>query len=107
VAGVGLVQVPDTAPVERKRAMQMAMPYVRPTELKATSPAPQAPAVRPDQTPVSGPVRVVEERVARPSPPSIAIPAAPPARLPTGLTTVEETELDIPAFLRHPPRTLE
>src|SRR4051794_4247148 len=105
VVGVGLVQVPENAPFERKRATQIAMPYVRSNaDLKAVP----VPSPRPDQTPVSGPVRLADERVQRPSQPAIPSMAAPQsARLPNGLSNVEETELDIPAFLRHPPRTLE
>ena len=36
------------------------------------------------------------------------LPAVQPSRLPTsGLSGAEETELDIPAFLRHPLRSVE
>jgi len=105
-----VVPDPHAAPVERKRATQIAMPYVasRPTqsvEMKTHAAIREQPQHRPDQTPVTAPMRT-EERPTRPS--QASLPAVQPTRLPqSGLSGAEETELDIPAFLRHPPRTIE
>jgi cell division protein FtsZ len=99
---------PHAQPVERKRATQIAMPYgvtvSKPVELKTQNAMREQP-LRPDQTPVTQPLRA-DERPTRPS--QSSLPAVQPTRLPTTpLTGAEETELDIPAFLRHPPRTIE
>jgi hypothetical protein len=85
-------------PIERKRATQIAMPYVAPTR-PVTLPPPVQP-VRPDPTPVTAPMRSEPVRPAAPAP-------AAPARMPLATAPLgsEETELDIPAFLRHPPRS--
>jgi cell division protein FtsZ len=105
-ASMGLVQVPDNAPLERRRATQMAMPYVAPrspVEMKREAP-------RADATP-SGSVRVDATAVQRPAQPGMpAVPASrmpPPVPAAAGGLTGAEDELDIPAFLRHPLRTLE
>jgi cell division protein FtsZ len=98
-------------PPERKRATQIAMPYAaRPApiavpsvELKTQAAMRDAPALRPDQTPVTQPVRA--ERT--PSSPSLPVVTSPRPITQSVLTGAEETELDIPAFLRHPPRNVE
>jgi cell division protein FtsZ len=91
--------VPIITP-ERKRAMQITMPYAArpliPPAQPQPQPQPQAPMPRADQTPVSAPIQSMPRTEApRPSAPN---------RVPS-LTGAEETELDIPAFLRHPPRS--
>jgi cell division protein FtsZ len=108
-----------TREVERKRATQIAMPYLRPPSLP---PPPQhhmhAPAhaqphavvektqaalreqpIRPDQTPITQ----RNEAAARATPQSL--PAVQGSRLQAALSGAEETELDIPAFLRRAPST--
>jgi cell division protein FtsZ len=100
---------PQPIPVERKRATQIAMPYIRPApqpsvELKTQSSLREQP-LRPDQTPVTAPMRT-EMRAERPSQPSMPAVAVP-RPLAGALSGAEETELDIPAFLRHPARTIE
>ena len=103
--------LPDPQPhiVERKRPAQIAMPYnLRSSqsgsvEMKTQAALRDAP-VRPDQTPVTQPVRADGGLPTRERPPA---PPLQPNRLPSALSGAEETELDIPAFLRHPPRTLE
>jgi len=110
------------APVERKRATQIAMPYTGiPTAARPHVPPTQAPPrhdqvelkaqqamreqqVRPDQTPVTAPVRAdghPQTRAER------AAPQKVDPRLSAALSGAEETELDIPAFLRHPLRSVE
>jgi hypothetical protein len=103
------------APVERKRATQIAMPYTGiPSAARPHVPPTAAPArhdqqvemkaqqamrgmePRPDQTPVTAPVR--SERAAQ---------QKVDPRLSAALSGAEETELDIPAFLRHPLRSVE
>jgi cell division protein FtsZ len=103
------------APVERKRATQIAMPYTGiPTAARPHVPPTAAPPrhdqqvemkaqqamrgmePRPDQTPVTAPVR--SERAAQ---------QKVDPRLSAALSGAEETELDIPAFLRHPLRSVE
>jgi cell division protein FtsZ len=102
----------DAMPVvmpERKRATQITMPYAsRPlippgpamsphmTVEQKTQNAMREQPVRADQTPVTAPVKA--EPAPRPAP-------SVPSRLANSLSGAEETELDIPAFLRHPPRT--
>jgi cell division protein FtsZ len=101
---------PIVPQAERKRATQIAMPYVRPSghalapsvEMKTQAAIRDQPMMRPDQTPVTQPMRT--EAPQRSSPQSLPVQ---PSRLPGGLSGAEETELDIPAFLRHPPRNLE
>ncbi len=104
---------PVAATPERKRATQIAMPYLRPApmaqavptvEMKAQQAMREA-AARPDATPVTQPMRA--DLHAAPRAPA---PAAEPKQQrlsPSVLQGTEETELDIPAFLRHPPRNLE
>ncbi|HZS42532.1 MAG TPA: cell division protein FtsZ [Polyangia bacterium] len=120
VIATGFDQVPlmlgePQAQPERKRATQIAMPYIRPSapmatpnsvELK-TQAAMRDAAVRADATPVTQPVRHESHAsVARE-----ALKSAPEPKQqrlsPSVLQGTEETELDIPAFLRHPPRNLE
>jgi cell division protein FtsZ len=94
----GVIEAPPTSIADvRKRATQIAMPYVRPStvELKAQAAMRDTP-VRTDATPVTAPVRSE-----RPTPP----PTPQPSRLPQGMSGIVETELDIPAFLRHPHRS--
>jgi cell division protein FtsZ len=101
--GSAVVALPDphALPVERKRATQIAMPYAAPRTTIEPKPSLMP---RPDQTPVSAPVRA-DERPARPTQAPLPVQ---PTRLPNApLSSVEESELDIPAFLRHPPRTHE
>ena len=60
--------------------------------------------IRPDQTPVTAPVRadgLPQARAER------AAPQKVDPRLSAALSGAEETELDIPAFLRHPLRSVE
>jgi cell division protein FtsZ len=93
-------QMGDNMPVmvpERKRATQITMPYaarplIPPAPPQPSAPQPPAPAAmgRVDQTPITAPVRSEAPR-----------PAAP-SRMPS-LSGAEETELDIPAFLRRQP----
>ncbi|HEY7955129.1 MAG TPA: hypothetical protein VII38_07540, partial [Polyangia bacterium] len=73
-------------------------------ELKTQSSLREQP-LRPDQTPVTAPMRT-EMRAERPSQPSMPAVAVP-RPLAGALSGAEETELDIPAFLRHPARTIE
>jgi cell division protein FtsZ len=100
--------------VPRARATQMPMPYIA-----KTSSGPSAHSARIDVTPVSpAPTNMA------PPPPAAAVMMAAPQRAPerdrpsqpamaatparvvsAALTGVEESELDIPTFLRHPPRT--
>jgi cell division protein FtsZ len=111
-------QLGDPMPVvisERKRATQIAMPYNRPLSMPPLSSSPSgshsaahsveqktqaamrdAP-VRSDATPVTAPVRAETLR-------PVAAQPSQPNRLANVLSGAEETELDIPAFLRHPPR---
>src|SRR5205823_4394351 len=94
--GFDRVQAQLGAPVlvavpERKRATQITMPYAaRPLQPPAppqqhAQPQPPQPQ-RADQTPVTAPM------------------PAPRSRMPS-LSGAEETELDIPAFLRRPPHS--
>jgi cell division protein FtsZ len=101
---------PMPVPVERKRATQITMPYAARPHIPPAAPTMPAPArepLRADPTPVTPQQRpqpaahapLANERTER-------TPPLPPAnRLASALSGVEETELDIPAFLRHPPRT--
>jgi cell division protein FtsZ len=110
---------------ERRRATQIAMPYARQgsmSSMEVKTQAAREPAGRSDATP-NQPMRseptVVSPTMNPPmSPlersyvgPARSQPPAPPAtRLQHGLSgplNQDESELDIPAFLRHPPRTLE
>jgi hypothetical protein len=93
---------------------QAARPHVPPTqsparhdpqqaELKAQQ-AMREQSARADQTPVSAPVRVdglPQSRAERASQQKVD------PRLSAALSGAEETELDIPAFLRHPLRSVE
>ena len=93
-------------PAERKRATQIAMPYARPSqppqsvELKAQAALREQP-LRQDQTPATQPIPGARDRS------SPGIPVQPRPLTPQALSGAEETELDIPAFLRHPPRLPE
>ncbi len=107
---------------ERKRATQIAMPYtgvpaaarphVPPTqspvrhdqqvELKAQQ-AMREQQTRPDQTPVTAPMRTDGHPQTRPDRGAQKVDP----RLSAALSGAEETELDIPAFLRHPLRSVE
>lgn len=90
-------------PVERKRAAtQIAMPYARPQQ-----PVVENRAAAREPTPVTSPVR--PERVERNDRTERTITdrtISPTPRAAHPLAATEETELDIPAFLRHPPRTV-
>ena len=98
-SAINYMEESGSLPLERKRATQIAMPYnIRSTSTSASAPPfavadktiPQttAPVVRADQTPANA-VR----------------PATPITnRLSSALSGADESELDIPAFLRHPPR---
>ena len=106
--------------LERKRAMQIAMPYVSNSNKMQAVSATREQAIRLDSTPMTQPIRTTgsdriaisdrsiervsdrTERSERPSQSSLPIVAA---RAATGLSGVEESELDIPTFLRQPPRT--
>jgi hypothetical protein len=117
-----IVGDPVAAQPERKRATQIAMPYLRPApmaqpipsvELKAQQAMREA-AARPDATPVTQPMRAdlhtAHATHATHAAPRAPAPAAEPKQqrlTPSVLQGTEETELDIPAFLRHPPRNLE
>jgi cell division protein FtsZ len=84
-------QMGDPVPVivpERKRATQITMPYAARPLIPPAPPAAQPQPVRVDQTPVTAPVRPETPR--------------PAGRMPS-LSGAEETELDIPAFLRRQP----
>ncbi len=93
----------------KRAATQIAMPYVRSSpsgvvytpnnELKS-SPRDATREVRIDTTPVTAPVRP-EYKTPVPQP----APAQPSNRLASALGGFEDAELDIPAFLRNPPRT--
>jgi cell division protein FtsZ len=116
---VAHIEEPIVPAVERKRATQIAMPYVGgPASARPHVPATQLPTprrddggvdvktqqamreapVRADATPVTAPVRpeTRQERAQKVEP-----------RLAAALSGAEETELDIPAFLRHPLRSVE
>jgi cell division protein FtsZ len=106
---------------ERKRATQIAMPYtgmpaaarphVPPTASprredlveRAAQQALREQQVRVDATPVSAPVRADGQPQTRAE--RAAQKVEP--RLAAALSGAEETELDIPAFLRHPLRSVE
>ena len=93
----------------KRAATQIAMPYVRTTppgavhmqnnELKS-SPRDATREVRIDTTPVTAPLRP-EHKTPVPQP----APVQTSNRLSHALGGFEEAELDIPAFLRNPPRT--
>ena len=114
--------------VPRARAMQIAMPYVSkmisgPSLEQRNLQAQREQAVRVDATPMTQPSRTSEriitvergversmerpaertERSERPSQPGLA--SVPVRAVSGGLTGAEESELDIPTFLRQPPRT--
>ena len=116
--------MPAVVQIERKRATQIAMPYIGiPTAARPHVPPTAAPArhdqqgdadaagdaravaaVRPDATPVTAPMRAdghPQSRAER------GVPQKVDPRLSAALSGAEETELDIPAFLRHPLRTVE
>ena len=112
---------PIMPPIERKRATQIAMPYSgmpfaprTPTQANAPVPAPRRDdaqvelktqqamrdqPMRADATPVTAPMRTEGPRVPDRS--------KVEPRLAAALSGAEETELDIPAFLRHPLRSVE
>ena len=98
----------------RARATQIAMPYIAkissgPSVEQRAQAALREQPVRVDQTPITTPVRPtsasgsVGDRTER----SASSPSIPAAVRPAsgGLTGAEESELDIPTFLRQPPRT--
>ncbi|MGZ3427823.1 MAG: cell division protein FtsZ, partial [Polyangia bacterium] len=110
------------APIERKRATQIAMPYTGvPAAARPHVPPTQSPRheqqvemrtqqamreqqTRPDQTPMTAPMRTdapPQSRAER------AAQQKVDPRLSAALSGAEETELDIPAFLRHPLRSVE
>ncbi len=115
---------------EKKRATQISMPYVRSAPMDIRGPEPRVEKAearadlrgstgphamaRPDATPVSGPIRSERaERGDRTERGAAAAPLPPPpaSRLASALGPAlggdDESELDIPAFLRHPPRSLD
>lgn len=81
--------------MEKRRATQIALTY----PLRGAAPHEQPKYMRVDQTPVT-PVRGEVPRTAAGNPP----PANPPILSNFG---TEDSELDIPAFLRHPVRVAE
>jgi cell division protein FtsZ len=113
-----------------KRATQIAMPYVAKTssgpsvEQRAQAALREQP-IRLDSTPITQPVRstsgsdriAVSERSVERAPermndrterserPSQTVMPVVGARVASGLAGVEDSELDIPTFLRQPPRT--
>jgi cell division protein FtsZ len=119
---VAHIEEPMTPPIERKRATQIAMPYVgMPQAARPHLPPPvpshitdrthealRAQPPRADATPVTAPQRhdgmPMAPRTAEGSKRNVS-PIEP--RLAAALSGAEETELDIPAFLRHPLRTVE
>jgi cell division protein FtsZ len=89
-------QMGDPIPVvtpERKRATQITMPYAARPHITAAAPPPAPQPQRADPTPVTAPMRAE------------APPQAPRPAPRVALTGAEETELDIPAFLRRPPHS--
>jgi cell division protein FtsZ len=108
------VEEPIVPAVERKRATQIAMPammgfggmpaaarsHVPPTAPPRREEPQAAPQPRADATPVSAPVPAAVA-------PRTADRKAVEPRLAAALSGAEETELDIPAFLRHPLRSVE
>jgi len=119
-----VAHIEDPMPVqtERKRATQIAMPYTGvPAAARPHVPPTQSPRhdqqvemraqqamreqqTRPDQTPVTAPMRTdgpPQSRGER------AAGQKVDPRLSAALSGAEETELDIPAFLRHPLRSVE
>jgi cell division protein FtsZ len=106
--------VDEPANPPRARATQIAMPYIAKTASGSIGGSRESSA-RVDATPVSPPPRAVErpvisdrppertERSERPSQPQLPVPAT--RAVAGGLTGAEESELDIPTFLRQPPRT--
>jgi cell division protein FtsZ len=99
---------PTERTVERKRATQIAMPYTVPAAARPHIPPTQSPH-RIERDEKSQPVRIAEriDRVdhTQVSQPSRSANLEP--RLSAALSGAEETELDIPAFLRHPLRSVE
>jgi cell division protein FtsZ len=119
-AEAGVVEPVPTFEAKR-RATQITMPYASRmtagapsltplSTATATATAPSAPAADPkahallraDTTPVTPRPERGDRTMTQPAP----LPPAP-SRLPGVLGGAEESELDIPAFLRHPPRNLE
>ena len=114
--------IDEPMPRRHQTQMPMQMPYVArssssPSVEQRTQIAIREQVPRADATPVTAPVRpsasqpsiAVSDRSDRSDrferiPSSPGMPALP-VRVGGGLTGAEECELDIPAFLRHPPRT--
>ncbi|HEX4460862.1 MAG TPA: cell division protein FtsZ [Polyangia bacterium] len=110
--------LPSIMQIERKRATQIAMPYVgmpaaaRPHLPPTTSVAQQQAqaeakalreqSARADATPTTSPMR--PDGLTMPTRAERAAAAKVEPRLAAALSGAEETELDIPAFLRHPLR---
>ncbi len=120
---------------EKKRATQITMPYVRSSPMELRGPEPRTPeprvvetrmptpsgemrtvsANRGDATPVSGPIRSERaeraDRTERGQMGVAPLPPPPSSRLASALGPAlggdDESELDIPAFLRHPPRSMD
>ncbi len=96
--------------VPRARATQIAMPYIGKVSSSPSMQAAVREPVRADITPVSQPMRAAAperaaertERSERPSQPAMPVVARASAGM---LGGTEESELDIPTFLRQPPRT--
>jgi cell division protein FtsZ len=113
--------MPSVMQIERKRATQIAMPYVgmpaaaRPhlpptmstqqAQVQADLKAQREQAARPDATPMTSPMR--QDGLTMPTRAERAAAAKVEPRLAAALSGAEETELDIPAFLRHPLRNAE
>jgi cell division protein FtsZ len=104
--------------MERKRATQIAMPYSVPAAARPHMPPmppshhsdriPMRPESRSDATPVTAqPVPQAAPRPSVQSEGSKRNPSPMENRLAAALSGAEETELDIPAFLRQPLRTIE
>jgi cell division protein FtsZ len=113
---VAHIEEPMPVPVERKRATQIAMPYSVPAAARPHLPPmppshhsdriPVRPESRSDATPVTAqPVQAAPRPAA--SEGSKRNPSPMENRLAAALSGAEETELDIPAFLRQPLRTIE
>ncbi len=119
----------DDPMMERKRAMQIAMPYVAkmssgPSVERQTQQALREQPIRFDSTPITQPVRSsgsdrisvsermtermperLSDRTERSERPAQQVMPVVGARVANGLAGAEDSELDIPTFLRQPPRT--
>jgi cell division protein FtsZ len=111
------ISVPASMPPPRPR--QVTLPYLAGTQPSAPQPvttpshliemkaqaAMREQPIRPDQTPVTQPVRPDQHREHAPQ--RTPQPQQPGTRLSNVLSGAEETELDIPTFLRNPRASVE